>query len=95
MESVEPPSAEVLASAITASRLMCPKADVALGCMRPRTEKGRIEELAMRAGVSRLVLPSRSTIETAEAEKFRVLHLDGCCSIPVDLEARALRLGRP
>ncbi len=94
MENVDPPSAEILARAITAAKLMCPEAGVALGCMRPRTGKGRIEELAMRAGASRLVLPSRSTIETAEVEKFRVLHLDGCCSIPVGLEARALRLGR-
>ncbi|MDH5201284.1 MAG: radical SAM protein, partial [Candidatus Bathyarchaeota archaeon] len=95
MESVEPPSAEALARAVTAARLMCPESGVALGCMRPRTGKGRIEELAMKAGASRLVLPSRSTIEKAEAGGFRVMHLDGCCSIPVGLEARALRLGRP
>jgi uncharacterized radical SAM superfamily protein len=95
MESVEPPSAEVIARAITATKLMFPKAGVALGCMRPRTEKGRIEEMAMRAGASRLVLPSRSTIEKTEAGGFRVMHLDGCCSIPVGLEARALRLGQP
>lgn len=95
MESVKPPSAEALARAVTAARLMFPEAGVALGCMRPRIRKGRIEELAMKAGASRLVLPSRSTIEKAEAGGFRVMHLDGCCSIPVGLEARALRLGRP
>jgi hypothetical protein len=94
MESVKPPSAEALARTVTAARLMFPEAGVALGCMRPRTGKERIEELAMKAGASRLVLPSRSTIEKAEAGGFRVMHLDGCCSIPVDLEARALRLGR-
>ena len=95
MESVEPPSAEVIARAVTATRLMFPDAGVALRCMRPRTRKERIEELAMRAGASRLVLPSRSTIKKTEAGGFRVMHLDGCCSIPVGLEARALRLGHP
>ncbi len=91
MESVEPPSAKVIARAVAATRLMFPEAGVALGCMRPRSGKGWIEELAMRAGASRLVLPSRSTIEKVEAEGFRVLHLDGCCAIPEDLEHLAMR----
>lgn len=91
MEAVEPPSAEDMARAVAATRLMCPEASVAIGCMRPRADRSRMEELAIRAGADRLVLPSRSTIETAGMEGFCIKHLDGCCSIPRSLEHRALR----
>ena len=91
MEAVEPPSAEVMARAVAAARLMCPEASVSLGCMRPRADKIRMEELAIRAGADRVVLPSRSTVQTAEREGFSIRHLDGCCSIPRSLEDRALR----
>jgi len=91
MESVEPPSAEDLARTVAAARLMCPEADIALGCMHPRTNKAEMERLAIRAGANRIVLPSRSTVDTAVGEGFSVRHLDGCCAIPRDLEHRALR----
>lgn len=93
MEAVKPPSAEEMAMVVAAARLMCPGAGIALGCMRPRTGKDRVEELALEAGVDRIVLPSRSTVERAGIAGFSVRHLDGCCAIPKSLEGRALRLG--
>ena len=91
MEAVDPPSAGDMARAVAAARLMCPEAGVAVGCMRPRIDRERAEELAIMAGADRVVLPSRSTVEKAERRGFSVKHLDGCCSIPVNLERRALR----
>lgn len=91
MEVVEPPSAEDMARAVAAARLMCPEAGVAIGCMHPRAGKRRMEELAVKAGADRIVLPSRSTVERAKGLGFTVRHLDGCCAIPRSLEHRALR----
>lgn len=91
MEAVEPPSPEDMARAVAAARLMCPRAGVALGCMRSRNDKALAEELAIAAGADRVVLPARSTVENAVRRGFRVRHLDGCCSIPRSLEHRALR----
>ncbi len=91
MENVPPPSAEVVARAVAATSIMLPNAGVALGCMRSRIGKEKIEKLAIRAGANRLVLPSRSTIENVKAIGFKVIHLDGCCAIPEDLEHLAIR----
>lgn len=91
MESVDPPSREDLAKVVAAARLMSPESGVALGCMRPRVDKDLSEMLAIRAGVDRLVLPTRATVEAVAAEGFEVMHLDGCCSIPAGLEYRAMR----
>ncbi|KON29538.1 hypothetical protein AC482_06255 [miscellaneous Crenarchaeota group-15 archaeon DG-45] len=91
MEAVDPPSAEDMARAVAAARLMCPRAGVALGCMRARNDKARTEELVIAAGADRIVLPARATIEKAAKQGFDVKHLDGCCSIPRSLEHRSLR----
>ena len=91
MEAVDPPSSEDLAKVVAATRLMSPGSSVAVGCMRSRVEKGRGEVLAISAGADRLVLPASTTVMAAAAEGFEIKHLDGCCSIPEELEYRALR----
>jgi len=91
MADVPAPKPKYLAKVVAVARLICPRAGVSLGCMRSRLEKGRLEELVIRAGADSVVLPSRSTLEYAEREGFKVKHLDGCCSIPRSLEHRALR----
>ena len=87
METVEPPSSEDIAKAIATARLMCPKSEIALGCMRPRKDKAKMERLTINAGVNRIVLPSKSTIALVQTE-FSVKQLDGCCSIPKEYEFR-------
>lgn len=93
MESVSPPTEEDVARTVAAARIACPKAAVAIGCMRPKDGRGGIEELAIKAGVDRIVLPSRSCISFAEREGFRIRRLDGCCAIPEILEVSSLRSG--
>jgi uncharacterized radical SAM superfamily protein len=92
METVEPPSSEVLAKVVGATRLTFPESSIAMGCMRPRVDKTRGEMLAIRAGADRLVLPTRETIEAATTDGFEIKHLDGCCAIPEELEHLALRI---
>jgi uncharacterized radical SAM superfamily protein len=90
METVEPPSSEDIAKVVAVARLMCQKSDIALGCMRPRTDKAKMERLAICAGANRIVLPSRSTVDIVQTE-FSVKQLDGCCSIPKEFEPRVQR----
>ena len=90
METVEPPSSEDIAKVVAAARLLCPKSDIALGCMRPRNDKAKMERLAVNAGVNRIVLPSKSTVDLVQTE-FSVKQLDGCCSLPKEFESRVQR----
>ncbi|MGD2200526.1 MAG: radical SAM protein [Candidatus Bathyarchaeota archaeon] len=91
MGSVTPPSSEDLAKVVAATRVTYPDSSVAVGCMRPRADKGKGEMFAIKAGADRLVLPTISTVRTATAEGFDIIQLDGCCAIPESLEHLALR----
>lgn len=91
MEGLAPPSSLDISRVVAAARLMCPEAGIAIGCMRSRTDKARVERLAITAGADRIVLPANSTVQDAINEGFAVKHLDGCCAIPRSLEHLALR----
>lgn len=92
MENIDPPSVEDIMMVVSKSRELCPYSDIALGCMRSRIYKKTLEERAIRAGVNRIAIPSKSTIEKAERDGFEVLLFDACCAIPRSLEGRALRV---
>jgi hypothetical protein len=81
MEDVKPPSPADVGKVIALTRLLLPKADLSLGCMRPRTEREKLEMLALRAGVNKMVIPSKKTRAWAESKHLDALSLDGCCSI--------------
>ncbi len=91
MENAQPPTPMNVAKVIALARLLLPEASISLGCMRPRIERESLETLCLRAGADRMVLPSRATRNWAESQGLKILELDGCCSIPEKLEARALR----
>jgi uncharacterized radical SAM superfamily protein len=90
MQDIVPPSVEDVARTVATMKLMCHRTSISIGCMRPRIQKTWAEELAIRAGADRIVLPSRSTVAFAKREGFKIKHLDGCCSIPLAFEHRAL-----
>jgi uncharacterized radical SAM superfamily protein len=52
----------------------------------------RLEEESIKAGVTRITLPSRLTVEKAAEAGFEVRKLDGCCGLPRNLEDRALHV---
>ena len=91
MEEVRPPPPRDVAKVATLARLLMPETSISLGCMRPRAERESLETLCLKAGADRMVLPSRATRSWAESQDLKILELDGCCSIPEKLEARALR----
>jgi hypothetical protein len=91
MSDIKPPSVEVLTDFISKARELCPDSEISLGCMRAKQEKKRLERSSIEAGATRIVLPSRSTIEWSLERGYRIKIIDGCCSIPEELEEKALR----
>jgi lipoyl synthase len=83
MWGVSPPSPEEIAGLIAAARLMMPDASISLGCERPRNGDGqRMEELAVRAGVTRMALWSERTIDLAVSLGLQPRFQPTCCSVP-------------
>jgi uncharacterized radical SAM superfamily protein len=91
MADVNPPSAEDMVKAATWAKEESPSSEVALGCMRQRTDRIDLEERLIEAGATRITLPSKATVEKANEMGYRVRFFDGCCAIPRILEAKGLR----
>lgn len=91
MQDVAPPSIEDFTNIVESLKKILPSTHVSLGCMRSKQDKYLFETSLISAGVDRLVLPSKSTIDWALDEGFKVKIIDGCCSIPVKMEYLGLR----
>ncbi|MFX1318682.1 MAG: radical SAM protein [Promethearchaeota archaeon] len=82
MSNSPPPHPYDIARICAIARLLFPKTEIALGCMRPR---GRIrhqtEQLAVQAGVTRLVQPTRATLQYLEKNDYTVIKHNACCVI--------------
>jgi hypothetical protein len=88
MAETPPPDAEMVGRVVADLKAMHPGAEIALGCMRPKRRPLReaIERAALEAGVSRIVLPARSTVTLAQERGYTLTHLDACCALPTALE---------
>ncbi len=93
LAAVEPPSPETVAGVIRRVRALFPQAELALGCMRPRSAGLRraLEHAALEAGVTRVAVPARSTLAFARNRGYEVARFDACCALPREHEARARR----
>jgi len=93
MAATQPPSPQVVGGVVRRVRARFPDAEISLGCMRPRTRGLReaIEIAALDAGVTRIELPSHSTLSYAAAQGHTIRAYDACCALPPQLEPRALR----
>lgn len=64
------------------ARLLFPKTEIALGCMRPRgAGRRRMEQLAIQAGVTRIVLPTKATRDYLLEEGYAISTKNACCVI--------------
>jgi hypothetical protein len=90
MADTPPPDAKAVGRVVTDLKTMHPEAEIALGCMRPKRRPLRteIERAALDAGVTRMVLPARSTVVAAQARGYTLTTLDACCALPTSLEPR-------
>ena len=82
MENVPPPRPEDVAKTIAIANLMFPKTPVSLGCVRPGgTHRDLVDRLAVKVGVSKIAVPSRSAYKEAErlGLKVKVFHQNMCC----------------
>jgi len=64
---------------IALSRVLMPKADISLGCMRPGGEyRRRLDEEILEIGINRIVMPDRRTMEYIK-KKFSFEVFERCC----------------
>ncbi|MHA1914232.1 MAG: radical SAM protein [Promethearchaeota archaeon] len=81
----ETPQPEAIAKAIALIRFIFPTTEISLGCMRPRGNiKIEVEKYALRAGITRIEIPSKSTLnwlkKQTPATQFK--YYSACCAIP-------------
>ncbi len=88
MVHVPPPQPRTVANVVTRVKAMFPQAEIALGCMRPRTPglREKLEIAALEAGVTRMVLPARGTLQHAQTQGYEIRHFETCCALPVIYE---------
>jgi lipoyl synthase len=83
MEMVSCPSPMELARLIARARLLMPETPISLGCERPRTKEGwHLENLAIRAGVTRIAIWSDHAVKTAVKLGLKPRFQATCCSLP-------------
>ena len=74
-------------------RFIFPKTEISLGCMRPRGNiKVEMEKLAIKAGITRIEIPSPTTIKWLKEEnpEISLKYFSACCAIPEDHEESAI-----
>ena len=78
----QPPAPEEAAEVIAYARLRFPKKPVYLGCMRPYGEyRTRLDCLAVRAGVNKIVSPDKEAVRLAERLGLKIQRGEECCAI--------------
>jgi len=84
MADVLPPSPEDVARVISIANLMFPDTPISLGCVRPgRDYRSSIDELAIKAGISKLAIPTTRLFEIARSQGLRIkpYYDTMCCSV--------------
>lgn len=75
-----PPAVEAALEIILEGRRLFPDRIISLGCMRPHGEyRARLDALAVRAGVNRIVSPAREAVRVAEVLGLSVEKRMECC----------------
>ena len=88
----EIPKPEDISKLIAVIRLIFPQTEISLGCMRPRgSVKMEIEQLAFKAGITRIEIPSKSTLQWIKKYDPNVSFefYSACCAIPEKYENKA------
>lgn len=85
----EIPKPEDISKLIAVTRIIFPQTEISLGCMRPRgSVKKEIEQLAIKAGITRIEIPSKSTLQWIKKydPKVSLEFYSACCAIPQKYE---------
>jgi hypothetical protein len=76
----QPPPIEAVVNILAEARLRFPDRPLHLGCMRPHGEyRARLDPLAVRAGVNKIVSPAREAVQLAEELGLSIVQGRECC----------------
>jgi len=91
LEHCKIPSVEDVAIVVGKAKELFPDKDVSLGCIRPRAKcRGEIELAALKAGVTRMEIPSKNTLKYAKEMGYTIKKINACCALPEELESAAI-----
>jgi uncharacterized radical SAM superfamily protein len=92
MADIKAPCVDSIVGLVEEAVRVCKGSEISLGCMRSREYKTELEWAAIKAGVSRIAMASRSTERRVIEAGYDVMHLDGCCALPKKYDSRLLRV---
>ncbi|GAH40153.1 unnamed protein product, partial [marine sediment metagenome] len=86
MEHCEPPNIDEVIRVIEYARSIYKRIPIYLGCMRPRSGEHReynraLELRAIDAGISGIVLPSKSSLEYLQQHDIKIKSYSTCCAV--------------
>ncbi|MEW6545625.1 MAG: radical SAM protein [Bacillota bacterium] len=77
-----PPPAEEVARVLARARILLPRTQIALGCMRPGgSYRHRLDPLAVAAGVNRIVMPAPAALKEAARRGLSLEETRECCAL--------------
>ncbi|TXT53527.1 MAG: Biotin synthase [Promethearchaeota archaeon] len=91
-KSFKTPNPLDIAKIIAIARFAFPSVEISLGCMRPRRKiKMKVEKLAFNAGITRIEIPSKKTLDWIRKSypNTEFKFFSACCAIPQKFEERA------
>lgn len=91
LENCKIPIEKDISIVIRKAKELFPGKDISIGCIRPRTKKREeIELAALKAGVNRMEIPSRRTLNYAKDLGYIIKKINACCALPEELEFNAI-----
>lgn len=91
LEQCKIPSADDISTVVEKAKELFPDKDVSLGCIRPRARfREEIELAALKAGVTRMEIPSKNTLRCANEMGYTIKKIHACCALPKELEKVAI-----
>ncbi len=91
LEQCKIPSVDDVSTVVEKAKELFPEKDVSLGCIRPRAKfREEIELAALKAGVTRMEIPSKNTLQRASEMGYTIKKIHACCALPKELEKVAI-----
>jgi uncharacterized radical SAM superfamily protein len=91
LEHCKVPTPNDISTVVSKAKEMFPNKEISLGCIRPRAKyREEIELAALKAGVTRMEIPSRNTIQYAKQMGYLIKTFQACCALPKELEKQTL-----
>ena len=91
LEQCKISSADDVSTVVEKAKELFPDKDVSLGCIRPRAKfREEIELAALKAGVTRMEIPSKNTLRCASEMGYSIKKIHACCALPKELEKVAI-----